>query len=73
MESNQQKEEAISAFAYKTARDIEKLINDVSNNLKETNMMLEALILGYTRHISGDELKRYEEYMGITKDRNGNV
>ena len=39
------KEEFISAFAFKTGRQIEKLIKEQTDNLEQTNNMLEAKLL----------------------------
>ena len=39
--------EIISAFAFRTGKAIEKLIIEETNNLKETNKMLEAKILDF--------------------------
>jgi hypothetical protein len=39
------KEELISAFAFKTGKEIEKIIVDTTNNLQDKNTRLEATIL----------------------------
>lgn len=41
------KDEIISAFAFKTGRDIEQLIKDTTNDLFEKNQLLKAKIMQF--------------------------
>lgn len=66
-----EKKEVISAFAFRTGKAIEKMVIEATDNLRDTNMMLEALMLGYRSRLSGDALKDYDEYMGINANREG--
>ena len=52
------KEETISAFAFHTGKEIERIINETTDNLKEENMLLEAKILSFRHKI----LKTQERY-----------
>lgn len=64
------KDEAISAFAFNTGREIEKFINERNSNLVETNMLLEGKILTFAGRIkffdSAKDLETaYREFFGI--------
>jgi hypothetical protein len=85
MEENY-KNEPISAFAYFTAKKIETLINEETNNLRETNMMLEVKILDYfaklrqrASKMDGDGAiynsvyNDYKKHFGISSDREGKI
>ena len=47
------------------------MVIEAADGLRDTNMMLEALMLGYRSRLSGDALKDYDEYMGINTNREG--
>ena len=64
------KNEIISAFAFKTGKQIEQLIKEQTDNLQERNQMLEARILDWYAQ-TRDE--KFAEFMGITEARNGRV
>ena len=66
--------ENINAFAFKTGRLIEDLINKEINNLKDHNQILEAKILNFYNDIYTEEdcfitskslLRTYREYFNI--------
>ena len=64
------KDEIISAFAFKTGKLIEELIKEQTNNLQERNQMLEAKILQwYTKSKDED----FAKHFGITTMRSGNA
>ncbi len=54
MEEYKDQDAPISAFAYKTAREIEEIINKRTNRLHDTNQLLEARILEFYRKIQAD-------------------
>jgi hypothetical protein len=64
------KDEIISAFAFKTGKLIEGLIKEQTDNLQERNQMLEAKILQWYAK-SRDE--GFAEHFGITTMRSGNA
>jgi len=73
------KNEKISMFAYFTGKEIERIINEESNNLKDINMYLEGLILGFRSELTKkgtiyyDLLPEYDEYFKINSFRDGNI
>jgi hypothetical protein len=76
------KEEIISAFAYFTGKEIERIINETTDNLKETNMYLEAKLLDFLSKIDKFEIgNAYKEYVknaymshfNITSDKLKNI
>ena len=62
--------EIISAFAFKTGRQIEQIIKEQTDNLQEINQMLEAKILQWYMKSKDEE---FAEYFGITTAREGRV
>jgi len=60
----------ISAFASNTGRQIEELIKEQTDNLQESNQMLEAKILDWYAK-SRDE--KFAEHFGIKEDRKGRI
>ncbi len=64
------KDEDISSFAFFTGKEIERIINARTNNLHETNQLLEAKILKWF-HKSKD--KDFAEYFNIIVDTKGNI
>lgn len=72
--------ENISAFAFKTGRLIEDLINKETNSLRDHNQILEAKILNFYNdiHAEGDcfitsesLLRTYREHFNIDIKRHG--
>ena len=59
----------ISSFAFKTAKEIEKLIKEQTDNLKEKNILLEARILNWYARTKDD---KFADFMGIKKHRENN-
>lgn len=57
--------EIISAFAFKTGKQIEQLIKEQMSGIQERNNILEAKLLSWYSH-TGDE--SFARYMGIQKD-----
>jgi len=60
----------ISAFAFNTGRQIEELIKEQTDNLQESNQMLERKILDWYAK-SRDE--KFAEHFGIKEDRKGRI
>ena len=77
------KNEAISAFAFKTGKEIERMVNEASGGLRETNMQLEARIMGYfavlrkraqsDSGVDNHALHDYATYFNITEQREGKI
>lgn len=72
--------ETISAFAFKTGRLIEDLINKETKDLKFTNQLLEGRILDFycqIKEMNSDELYRiedtYKQFFNIQIDTKGNI
>ncbi len=74
--------ENISAFAFKTGRLIEELINKENNNLKESNQMLEARILHFYAKLKDEKdpylylpdlIKDYEKNFNVATHYSGKV
>ena len=66
----------ISAFAFKTGKLIENIIKEETNNLKETNMYLEAKILGYRNLISkgnNEQLEEFDKWFDIIHSKEGKI
>ncbi len=72
----------ISAFAFKTGRLIEELINKENNNLKEENQMLQARILHFYAKLKDDSkvffytpdlIKDYEKNFNVATHYSGKV
>lgn len=61
------KDEYISAFAFKTARKIEDIIEETSGHLKERNRMLEGKILEWYVKSKDED---FANHFGIIKDKN---
>lgn len=53
------KQEEISAFAFKTGMMIEQLINEKTNNLEQENRLLQAKILNWFAQTKDQEFKKY--------------
>lgn len=69
-----QKEEGISARAFKIAKDIDKTIKEEVGDIEETNKLLEAMILTFRNKILLNGgltdftiLKKYDDHFGIIK------
>ncbi len=74
------KDEVISAFAFKTGKLIEELINERTLNLNETNIQLQAKILGFRNEInkefiisSRDLITLYDKWFNIEEFKNGKI
>lgn len=65
------KDEIISAFAFKTGKQIEQLIKDTTNNLGATNQQLEGKILQWWVDSGRDE--KYAKFFGIKTARDGTI
>ena len=67
------KNDNISAFAYNTGKLIEELIDTETNNLREENNKLTALILTFRQSFTDTypELEDYDEHFGIINIREG--
>lgn len=72
--------ERISAFAFRTGREIENLINDTTHNLREENQYLQARILGFYYEIGDMDSDTayyiqdlYKEYFNISKEINATI
>ena len=70
----------ISAFAFRTGREIENLINDTTHNLREENQYLQAKILGFYYEIENMDSEvafyiqdLYKEYFNINTDNRGKI
>lgn len=65
--------DSISAFAYNTAKKIEKEINTRSQNLEATNKQLMAQILNFRQKLKGTSslnellLQEFDKHFGIEK------
>ncbi len=75
-------DENISAFAFKTGRLIEDLINKETNNLKEENKLLQARILNFycklndnveVYYYTPDLVQEYKEYFNIETLTKGKI
>lgn len=75
------KNEAISAFAYMTAKQIEFIIDQETNHLRETNNEMAARILGFRTLLerlginltdASEVLALYDEYFGINTQNANN-
>ena len=64
------KDEIISAFAYNTGKKIEELIKKQTDNLEETNNMLEAKIFQW---YSETRDEKFAIHFGIKEIRSGKV
>ncbi len=64
------KNEVISAFAFKTGKLIEKLINEQADNLQEKNQMLESKILQWFAKTKDED---FAEFFFIHQMRSGNT
>ena len=64
------KDEFISAFAFKIGKQIEELIKEQTDNLQERNQMLEAKILQWYFKSKDED---FAEHFGITTMRSGNA
>jgi hypothetical protein len=64
------KDEIISAFAFKTGRLIEELIKEQTDNLQEKNKMLEVKILQWYVKSRDED---FAEHFGITTMPTGNT
>lgn len=62
--AEEEKEEPISAFAFRMGREIEKAIDKRTNDLHHKNQMLEAKILTYYLNTKDE---KFREYFGIVK------
>jgi hypothetical protein len=62
------KDEIISAFAFQTGKEIEKLINERTNNLQDENEILIARILRWYEITKDPE---FAKHFGIGEDRKG--
>ena len=62
------KDETISAFAFKTGREIESLINNQITNLENKNIILEAKILQWYFQTKD---KEFAKHIGITESSDG--
>ena len=61
------KDEVISAFAYKTGKAIEEMIDERTNYLEEHNRRLEGLILSYRQKIKGTaEEERFVDHFWLS-------
>jgi hypothetical protein len=65
------KDEIISAFAFRTGKQIEQLVKDTTGDLFDANQKLEAKILGWWVENGRDE--KYAEYFGIKTARDGKI
>ena len=64
------KDEIISAFAFKTGKEIEKLIKEQTENLEGRNRITEAKILEWYMETKDE---KFAKHFGITKMRGGSV
>ena len=64
------KEEIISAFAFKTGNKIENLIKEQTENLEGRNRIIEAKILQWYAKTKDEE---FAKHFGITTMREGNL
>lgn len=62
------KDESISAFAFRTGKQIESLIKRETNNLEEKNQLLEAKILKWYMKTKDEE---FATYFGIKEEAHG--
>lgn len=65
------KDEIVSAFAFRTGKQIEQLIKDTTEDLFNANQELESKIVGYWIENGKDE--KYAEYFGIKTVRDGKI
>lgn len=63
-----EKDEIISAFAFKTGKEIENLIKEQTGNLVERNRITESKILEWYRKTKD---KEFVVHFGITTSREG--
>lgn len=75
------KNEAISAFAYMTAQQIEYIVNQETGNLRDINDTLTARILNFRGQLqklginltdASEVLALYDEYFGINTQNANN-
>lgn len=64
------KDEIISAFAFKTGKQIEELIKEQTDNLQKRNKMLETKILQWYFKSKDED---FAEHFDITTMGSGNV
>ena len=64
------KDEIISAFAFKTGNKIENLIKEQTENLEGRNRIIEAKILQWYAKTKDEE---FAKHFGITTMREGNL
>jgi len=64
------KDEIISAFAFKIGNKIEKLIKEQTENLEGRNRIIEAKILQWYAKTKDEE---FAKHFGITTMREGNL
>ncbi len=64
------KDEIISAFAFKTGKAIERLIKEQTENLEGRNKITEARILQWYAKTKDEE---FAKYFDITTMRDGNA
>lgn len=60
----------ISAFAFNTGREIEKIIEKETENLKGRNQILEARLLQWYMKTKDEE---FAKHFGITSQREGKL
>lgn len=64
------KDEIISAFAYNTAKEIENLIINRTNEILKENQFLQAKILNWYQQTRDEKFK---EYFNITELKEGHI
>lgn len=63
--------DTISAFAFRTGKAIEEVINEETNNLRDKNQLLEAKILQWYANKGQDP--EFAEFFGIGGTRKGKI
>ncbi len=64
------KDKIISAFAFKTGQEIEKLIKEQTENLEGRNRILEAMIMQW--YMKSKD-KTFAKHFGISEMREGTI
>ena len=67
-------DEVITAFAYRTAKEIEAVIKLRLNDLAQDNKIMEGQILSFMKKIHDQQTKEaYMQHFGITSERTGKI
>jgi len=82
MNKDSYKDETISAFAFFTGKEIERIINENSDNLVNTNKLLEGLILSFRHKLFNTKeeffnpselLVEFDKHFNINSNREGKI